>query len=257
MGAGASSAVLVMRDAMQVPCANAAFDGLQDIANSPKPCSCQACRKTRAGAINSPAMDTHDAYTLTTAMRVIERSSNQLMPDMQLSQPSLRPQGMGMAGPPPSAPRGAWKENSKRPSASVLSADLAGAQAAASAVLRRRAGIDDSGGIGDTPLGKENLPPHGRRAPPAALQSPVFEDSPTPKVLIMEASPLEVSSPFKPAMEAYSRKVVEAAVNHKARNASAAEEPNRQAPARHGRRAGKLMPLQLCKPDFTACCVDV
>ena len=69
MGAGASSAVLVMRDAVQVTCANAAFDGLQDIASSPKPCSCKSCKRERARASGSPAMDMHDAYTLTTAMR--------------------------------------------------------------------------------------------------------------------------------------------------------------------------------------------
>jgi hypothetical protein len=151
-----------------------------------------------------------------------------------------------------------------------MSADLAGAQAAASAVLRRRAGIDGDDGVGATPLGKENLPPHGRRAPPADLQSPVWEESPAPKTLVMEESRKYTSNPplrvtcrcvlerllvitaLKPAMEAYSRKVLAAAVNHKARNAAqAAAEPTRPAPAKHGRRAGKLAPLQLCKPDFT------
>lgn len=144
MGAGASSAMMVRRD---VTCAHRSFDGLADIAEIGG-CTCRACTSQRHMA-SSPLMDTHDAYTLTTAMRVIERSRAKVMP-----------------------PRRAPSPNSA----------TAAAATTASTILRRRAGVEtakSSPGQLDktTPTGKEHAS-HAHRCRSEELNSPVFEDSP-------------------------------------------------------------------------------
>ena len=129
MGAGASS-VAALRPIRAERCSAAAatFDGLALLADG-KPCGCKICAKREGRAAPLSLMDKDDAYTLTTAMRVIDRSQAKVMPPR--------------AAPPPAV-------------ATTPSAEPAAAAAAAT-----------------------------------AASSPVFDDSPA-----------------KPAIEAYSRKIV-------------------------------------------------
>lgn len=190
MGAGASSAVLVRRD---VKCPHRSFDGLAEIASTGNKCSCRACLRERQQA-SSPLMDTHDAYTLSTAMRVIERSHGKIMPPRRALGPIQRD--------------------------STNTAAVAATTA--STILRRRAGIEAGevvpSNVDTTPAGKENAN-NVCSCRNENLNSPVFEDS-----------------PVKPAMEAYSAAVLQAATA-------------KQAIPACGRRA--RTPLQICKPDFT------
>ncbi len=175
MGAGASSAVLVRRD---VKCPHRSFDGVADIAETGGKCTCRACVRERQQA-SSPLMDTHDAYTLTTAMRVIERSHGKVMP-------------------PRSAPCPAMSDPGADSGVDETESDTAAAAAAtASTVLRRRAGLEPDNASADsldaTPMGKENAS-HEHRRRNDELNSPVFDDS-----------------PLKPAIEAYSAAVLRSA----------------------------------------------
>ena len=192
MGAGASSAILVRRD---VTCAHRSFDGLAEITETGG-CTCRACTRQRHMA-SSPMMDTHDAYTLTTAMRVIERSRAKVMPPRRA------------ASPDPAA---------------------AAAATTASTVLRRRAGVEpiksSAGKLNTTPTGNANAS-DAHRCWSEQLNSPVFEDS-----------------PVKPAIEAYSVAVLRSAT---------ANLTSKHATPACGRRARRArMPLQICRPDFTA-----
>ena len=177
MGAGASSAVLVRRD---VKCANRSFDGLADIAEAGGMCTCRACVRERQRA-SSPLMDTHDAYTLSTAMRVIERSHGKVMP----------PRSAPCPAPPPAAPD-AQVKRAPEPAGT----DAAAAAATASTVLRRRAGLASTkltlNDLDTTPMGKENGN-YTRRHRSQQHPSPVFD------------------SPVKPALEAYSAAVLQSA----------------------------------------------
>ena len=78
MGAGASS-VAALRPIRAERCsaASSSFDGLALLADG-KPCGCKICAKREGRA--APLMDKDDAYTLTTAMRVIDRSQAKVMP---------------------------------------------------------------------------------------------------------------------------------------------------------------------------------
>ena len=79
MGAGASS-VAALRPIRAERCstASSSFDGLALLADG-KPCGCKICAK-REGRAAPLIMDKDDAYTLTTAMRVIDRSQAKVMP---------------------------------------------------------------------------------------------------------------------------------------------------------------------------------
>lgn len=195
MGAGASSAALVRRD---VRCSSRTFDGLQDMSGGP--CSCRACVRERQRS-SPPLMDAHDAYTLTTAMRVIERSHTQVMPP--------RPR-RASARFPPSAP-----EQDEDEATGGTAATNTTATNAATVILRRRAGIDTpttrrGTDLDATPAGKENADPRL----PSTSRSPVFEES-----------------PLKPAMEAYSAAVLRSAVSN---------QPPTKSPPACGRRAPSL-----------------
>ena len=173
MGAGASSAVLVRRD---VKCQHRSFDGLGDIAETGGKCTCRACVRERQRA-SSPLMDTHDAYTLTTAMRMIERSHRKVMPPRSAPCPVMS-----------DVVADSGVDDAERNTA-------AAAAASASTVLRRRAGLETDKASPDsldaTPTGKENASPEHRRRKDE-LNSPVFDDS-----------------PLKPAIEAYSAAVLQ------------------------------------------------
>jgi len=194
MGAGASSAVLVRRD---VKCPHRSFVGLANIAENGGKCTCRACVRERRMA-SAPLMDTHDAYTLSTAMRVIERSHGKVMPPRSVPCPV-----------PPMSDSHAHSD--------VSDAEGDGATVAAttaSAILRRRAGLEMDEASPDsleaTPTGKENAS-HVHRRRNDNLNSPVFDDS-----------------PLKPAIEAYSAAVL--------RSATAGLAPKQANPA-CGRRA--------------------
>lgn len=209
---------MVRRD---VRCSGRSFDELATLACGVA-CSCRACVRERQRA--SPLMDSHDAYTLTTAMRVIERSHS--------PPASAPPVPAQQRVPSPHRPAETKEQvcTERASPATGFAAATTIAANTASAILRRRAGIRTD--IDTASKGEPELSPPARKEnfnldldlrPSAQLASPVFEESPL----------------AKPAMEAYSAAVLQSVVTN-------------QPLHKHSPTCGRRAPsLQICKSEFT------